>query len=237
VFSCRIVSIFRRLLNDARDVAQLRIDGANWSRQGDQDAQLGPLRFVDRETSVHGNRRSTAAGYRWADTRPKDKREHDAVPQCEHLRRSARITRRRHERAGGGQHDHAHRCVHHRADGATVVDGNGRVLMPGMIDNHLHSLFATRPQAQLLSADVASSICTMQEPTKTPCCADLFRCAMSAAIGLKKATDEGLTNGPRIYPSGAYISQTGNTAISGERMMRPRTPIHCWTICSVPARH
>ena len=40
-------------------------------------------------------------------------------------------------------------------DGATVIDATGRTLMPGMIDNHWHSLFATIPQAQLLTSDIA----------------------------------------------------------------------------------
>jgi imidazolonepropionase-like amidohydrolase len=38
---------------------------------------------------------------------------------------------------------------------ATVIDAKGRTLMPGMIDNHWHSLFSTIPQARLLQADVS----------------------------------------------------------------------------------
>src|SRR5262249_28160490 len=37
--------------------------------------------------------------------------------------------------------------------GATVIDGKGRVLMPGLIDAHWHSIFVGIPLGVLLSAD------------------------------------------------------------------------------------
>jgi imidazolonepropionase-like amidohydrolase len=36
-------------------------------------------------------------------------------------------------------------------------------------------------------------------------------------FGLKRAIDEGVMIGPRIYPSGAFISQTSGMEISGSR--------------------
>jgi imidazolonepropionase-like amidohydrolase len=39
-------------------------------------------------------------------------------------------------------------------DGALVIDCGGRVLMPGLIDAHWHSLFAGLPLSNLLTADI-----------------------------------------------------------------------------------
>ena len=36
------------------------------------------------------------------------------------------------------------------ANGATVIDGEGRTLMPGIIDSHAHVAFASLPQAELM---------------------------------------------------------------------------------------
>lgn len=93
---------------------------------------------------------------------------------------------------------------------ATVIDGGGRTLMPGLIDNHWHSMFAAIPQAKLLASDVGYiNVVAATQSEKT-----LLRGFTSvrdvggAVMGIKKAVDEGIINGPRIYPSNAYISQT-----------------------------
>ena len=39
-------------------------------------------------------------------------------------------------------------------DGAQVIDCGGRVLMPGLIDAHWHSIFAALPLPTLMSADI-----------------------------------------------------------------------------------
>lgn len=39
------------------------------------------------------------------------------------------------------------------ADGATVIDGGGRVLIPGLIDAHWHAAFAAVPLGVASSAD------------------------------------------------------------------------------------
>jgi imidazolonepropionase-like amidohydrolase len=47
-------------------------------------------------------------------------------------------------------------------------------------------------------------------------------------FGLKKATDEGIIDGPRIYPSGAFISQTaghGDFRGPNEVPENPGTPL------------
>lgn len=96
------------------------------------------------------------------------------------------------------------------ATNATVIDGGGRTLMPGLIDNHWHSMFAAIPQDKLLNSDIGYiNLVASQQSRET-----LLRGFTSArdvggpVFGLKQAIDEGLIDGPRIYPSGAYISQT-----------------------------
>ena len=95
--------------------------------------------------------------------------------------------------------------------GATIIDGGGRTLMPGLIDAHVHLMFATIPQVALLTADIgfvniaagkAAQDMLMRGFTSV-------RDAGGPTFGLKRAIDTGLVVGPRIWPSGAFISQTG----------------------------
>jgi imidazolonepropionase-like amidohydrolase len=94
--------------------------------------------------------------------------------------------------------------------GTTVIDAKGRTLMPGLIDNHWHSLFATLPQAKLLQSDMAYINLYAAKANEDALLRGFtsVRDVGGNVFGLKKATDEGLVAGPRIYPSGAYISQT-----------------------------
>jgi imidazolonepropionase-like amidohydrolase len=96
------------------------------------------------------------------------------------------------------------------AGGATVIDARGKTLMPGMIDNHWHSLFAIIPQAKLLQSDIEYINLNAAQANRDALLRGFtsVRDVGGNVFGLKKATDEGLIDGPRIYPSGAYISQT-----------------------------
>ncbi|MBW0146227.1 metal-dependent hydrolase family protein [Marinobacter arenosus] len=96
------------------------------------------------------------------------------------------------------------------ATDAETIAGNGKTLMPGLIDAHAHITFNNLPKAQLLSV----SQNYMQ--IRAAAYADDFlmtgftsvRDLAGNTFGLKKAIDEGLIVGPRIWPSGAMISQT-----------------------------
>lgn len=95
-------------------------------------------------------------------------------------------------------------------DNMTIIDGGGRTLIPGLIDAHWHSLFSTMPMPTLLSSDVAYMSLVGAKANE-----DLLMRGFTSVrdiggnvFSLKRATDEGLVNGPRIYPSGATISQT-----------------------------
>ena len=93
----------------------------------------------------------------------------------------------------------------------TTIAGAGRVLMPGLIDAHWHAVLAAPPLAVATSADVGYlHLLAGAQATAT-----LLRGFTSVrdlggpSLGLKRAIDTGVVEGPRIWPSGAFISQTG----------------------------
>src|ERR1700756_2844228 len=103
---------------------------------------------------------------------------------------------------------------------AETIDLEGRTLMPGLIDAHVHVLAVDAALARL--ADRPVTLLTLQAarglegmlqrgfPT--------IRDAGGADGGLAEAVEEGLVRGPRIFPSGGALSQTG-----GHGDTRPRT--------------
>lgn len=93
----------------------------------------------------------------------------------------------------------------------TRVQGGGRTLMPGLIDAHVHLMFATIPQVVALTSDVSFiNVAAVKAANDM-----LLRGFTSVrdlggpVFGLKQGVDRGLATGPRIWPSGAFISQTG----------------------------
>lgn len=90
----------------------------------------------------------------------------------------------------------------------TVIDGRGGYLTPGLIDSHMHAtvgvdekdffygdpayiqLFSGKEMAEMLLRGVTTG-----------------RDATGNTFALKRAIDEGVINGPRLYPSGAGLSQ------------------------------
>jgi imidazolonepropionase-like amidohydrolase len=106
----------------------------------------------------------------------------------------------------------------------TVIDGGGRVLMPGLIDAHAHLWFETLPWQVGAAADssyidivsgIAAQALLMRGFTTV-------RDAGGPVFGLKRAIDEGLVVGPRIFPSGAFISQTSGHGDFRSRYEVPR---------------
>ena len=92
-----------------------------------------------------------------------------------------------------------------------TIDGAGRVLMPGLIDAHWHAAFATIPLEVLLRADPGYvHLLAGRSATETLLRGfTSVRDAGGPTFGLKTAIDAGVLSGPRIFPSGAMISQTG----------------------------
>ena len=110
--------------------------------------------------------------------------------------------------------------------GAAVVDGGGRTLMPGLIDAHWHTMMATIPLAALVTADDGYlTIVAGKGATETLLRGfTTVRDAGGPSFGVKRAIDEGAIAGPRIYPSGAMISQTSGHADFRPLYELPRTP-------------
>ncbi len=96
------------------------------------------------------------------------------------------------------------------AKNATVIDGGGRVLMPGLSDTHTHVMFASLPEAALLVGEPNFNVIYATKDAEAMLMRGIttIRDLSGNTFGLKKAIDEGLIPGPRIYPSGGMISQT-----------------------------
>ena len=97
------------------------------------------------------------------------------------------------------------------AKGAKVIDGGGRTLMPGLIDSHSHFNMNADGGVTKMEGLRWDEISARAATQAMDWFADGFttvRDMGGMADGLKKTIDSGMIDGPRIYPSAAYISQT-----------------------------
>ncbi len=124
--------------------------------------------------------------------------------------------------------------------GTMIIEGGGRVLMPGLIEAHWHTFMTATPQVLLTTAD--SSYLHLRAAHQAE--ATLMRGFTTVrdlggpVFGLKRAIDEGLMIGPRIYPSGAFISQTsghGDFRFSFEVPRMPGGPLSSSELAGVAA--
>jgi imidazolonepropionase-like amidohydrolase len=97
-----------------------------------------------------------------------------------------------------------------RSASTKIVAGGGRTLMPGLIDMHWHTMLVRPTPAALLAGDVGHlNLMAGAEATDTLMRGfTTVRDMGGPAFGLKRAVDEGIVPGPRIYPSGAIITVT-----------------------------
>jgi imidazolonepropionase-like amidohydrolase len=108
---------------------------------------------------------------------------------------------------------------------AVVIAGEGRTLMPGLSDMHWHAMLVRPTPVQLMTNDVgytnlqagAEATATLMRGFTT------VRDMGGSVFGLKRAIDEGLVAGPRIYPSGAVISITSGHGDFRQLSDLPRT--------------
>ena len=95
--------------------------------------------------------------------------------------------------------------------GAVVIDGNGGTLMPGLIDCHSH-LGAQLPGIAALESANWDEIGARTVVAAKDHLMDGFTTVRDlggmSGRGIKKMIDAGELPGPRIFPSGAIISQT-----------------------------
>lgn len=108
---------------------------------------------------------------------------------------------------------------------ADIIDCGGRTLMPGMIDAHWHSILAGISQMAAMTADIPYvHLVAAQEAERTVLRGfTTVRDVGGPSFALKRAIDEGRIAGPRIYPSGAMISQTSGHGDFRMRTDLPRT--------------
>ena len=93
---------------------------------------------------------------------------------------------------------------------ATIIDGGGKTLIPGLIDVHWHSYYAYAPQSVLAVGDMSEVAIhgfigaekTLMRGFTT------VRDVGGNPFAVKKFTDSGEHPGPRLYISGPPISQT-----------------------------
>jgi imidazolonepropionase-like amidohydrolase len=94
--------------------------------------------------------------------------------------------------------------------GAQVIDGQGKTLMPGLIDAHWHTMLIRATPQQLIFGDMGfNNIQAGAEATATLMRGfTAVRDVGGPSFGLKQAIDAGVVPGPRIWPSGAMITVT-----------------------------
>jgi imidazolonepropionase-like amidohydrolase len=107
----------------------------------------------------------------------------------------------------------------------TVIAGNGRTLMPGLIDAHWHAMLIRPNPAEAIVGDVGyNNIAAGVEATDTLMRGfTTVRDVGGPVFGLKAAIDGGLIAGPRIYPSGAMITVTSGHGDFRQLSELPRT--------------
>ncbi|MGI9341534.1 MAG: amidohydrolase family protein [Gammaproteobacteria bacterium] len=95
----------------------------------------------------------------------------------------------------------------------TVIDGGGRTLMPGLIDAHVHLnlMLLDNPQgivgANLMTWEEIGALAVQAAQEYVYSGFTTVRDLCGASTGLRKHVDAGTIDGPRIYLSGACISQ------------------------------
>jgi imidazolonepropionase-like amidohydrolase len=111
-------------------------------------------------------------------------------------------------------------------EGAQMIDCGGRVMMPGLIDAHWHTIFAALPISALFSADVGYIFLAASAEAERTLMRGFttVRDLGGPSFALKQAIDDGLATGPRIYPSGAMITTTGGHGDMRPLSDLPRSP-------------
>jgi imidazolonepropionase-like amidohydrolase len=113
-----------------------------------------------------------------------------------------------------------------KSDGVREVDCRGRVLMPGLIDAHVHAVL-TRMDLGALAHLPVSLIAQEARGVLEDMLLRGFtsvRDAGGADWGLAEAVDRGLIRGPRLFFSGRTLSQTGG---HGDMRSREEGPVLC----------
>ncbi len=110
------------------------------------------------------------------------------------------------------------------AERAQRIAGNGRTLMPGLIDAHWHAMLIASTPAEAMGDIGFANLAAGDEATDTLMRGfTTVRDVGGPAFGLKRAIDQGIIAGPRIYPSGAMITVTSGHGDFRQLSDLPRT--------------
>lgn len=96
------------------------------------------------------------------------------------------------------------------APGATEIDGGGRTLIPGLIDAHFHISYSQFSVPELMGSDIEMYTIKSVKGAEKALMRGFttIRDMGGTPFSVKKAIDEGMIVGPRLYLSGPPISQT-----------------------------
>lgn len=94
--------------------------------------------------------------------------------------------------------------------GTSVIDAGGRTLMPGLIDAHFHMMMTATPLHVALNGPEGYVNLVAAREARNALLRGFtsVRDLAGPVFSIKRGIDEGLIAGPRIWPSGAMISQT-----------------------------
>lgn len=106
-----------------------------------------------------------------------------------------------------------------------VIDGKGKFLMPGLIDAHYHTTMDAIPLQVAMTSDVQYIMAYAVRSAENMLMRGFttVRDMGGNPFSLKRSIDEGIIKGPRIYPSGAMISQTSG---HGDFRLSTDVPTH-----------
>lgn len=115
--------------------------------------------------------------------------------------------------------------VDRRAD-TQIIDGQGKFLMPGLIDAHYHITMDAIPLSTAMTSDVQKVMVYAVRSAENMLMRGFtsLRDMGGNPFSLKDGIDQGIIKGPRIYPSGAMISQTSG---HGDFRLDTEVPVSC----------
>lgn len=109
------------------------------------------------------------------------------------------------------------------AGGPRIIDAGNRIVIPGLIDAHVHPTISV-PIAALRDNDPSYVALRGGMEARRILLRGFttIRDMAGPSFGLKQAIDDGVIEGPRIFPSGALISQTSGHGDFRDRTGTPR---------------
>jgi len=115
-----------------------------------------------------------------------------------------------------------------KADGATAVDCGGRVLMPGLIDSHVHCMHSEVYMRRMedVPLTLATARCAVRLRDMLDRGFTTVRDTGGTDWGVKAAVEQGLLVGPRLFIAGRSIGPTGGHS-DGRGRTNTGYPCYC----------